>query len=401
MPTPATTRRQALAALTTGPLLLGDLLAQAQGRAPVRVGLMAALSVTSWTAPKTVAAGLKVAVSHLNAAGGVLGGRPLELVEFDHRSTTALAQQAVQDFAKTPDLVAMFCDSFSPTALEAVPLAHELQLPMLNPWAAADGIIDHGRSPSYTFRLSLRDSWAMPAIVRAASRRRLGSLGLMAIGNGWGRSNEVAFRSAVAAASPQARVAGVEWHTATDGPAAMRGKYDRLAAAGAQAIVLVAAVDDSCALLAGLESLAPDQRLPILSHWGLTAGDFAKACAARTDAGDLQVVQTFDFASSRHPRAREVQAEAARLVQAATPEQLPSPAGVAHAYDLMHILARAIDAAGSTHRPAIRDALEKLGPHRGLVKNYDRPFTPERHEALSEKDVFLARFDRQGLLRRV
>jgi len=49
----------------------------------------------------------------------------------------------------------------------------------------------------------------------------------------------------------------------------------------------------------------------------------------------------------------------------------------------MHLLARAIDKAGSTDRVAIRDALEKLRPYEGLVRRYDKPFTPEGHDALS------------------
>jgi len=69
-----------------------------------------------------------------------------------------------------------------------------------------------------------------------------------------------------------------------------------------------------------------------------------------------------------------------------------SPVGVAHAYDLTHILAKAIDLAGSTRREAVRDALERVPSHAGLIRKYNPPFTPKRHEALSESDVFLARY---------
>ncbi|EKE17602.1 MAG: ABC-type branched-chain amino acid transport system, periplasmic component, partial [uncultured bacterium] len=67
-----------------------------------------------------------------------------------------------------------------------------------------------------------------------------------------------------------------------------------------------------------------------------------------------------------------------------------SAVGVAHAYDLTHLLAKAIDKAGSTDRPAIRNALEKLGSHQGAVRRYAQPFTADRHEALDPKDVFMA-----------
>ena len=65
---------------------------------------------------------------------------------------------------------------------------------------------------------------------------------------------------------------------------------------------------------------------------------------------------------------------------------------MAHAYDLMHLLARAIDKAGSTDRAKVRDALEKLGPYDGLVRRYSAPFAADRHDALSPAQIFFARY---------
>src|SRR3569623_3676159 len=79
-------------------------------------------------------------------------------------------------------------------------------------------------------------------------------------------------------------------------------------------------------------------------------------------------------------------------------DDIKSPVGVAHAYDMMHILARAIDLAGSTDRAAVRDALEKVPDYRGLVKHYHPPFTAARHEALGPEQLLLARFRADGVL---
>jgi branched-chain amino acid transport system substrate-binding protein len=371
--------------------------ALAQARPPVRIGLSAAVGVPAWTAPRSIEAGIAVAIAEINAAGGVLGGRPLVLEVRDHRSSIARAQQAVHDFAAMPDLVAVFCDSYSPTALEMVPLAQEHGLPLLNPWASADAIVDQERRPGWSFRLSLRDSWAMPAIVAHAAGRGLRSLGLLAVANGWGRSNEAALRGALGAG--RARLAGVEWHGPSDDAPMMATRLAALRGAGAQAVVLVAAFDDSCALFTAMGGMPAAERLPVLSHWGLTAGDVA-ACTAPLDTLDLRVVQTFDFGGSRHPRARAIEAAGRARLGIAAGAQLPSPAGLAHAYDLTQILARALQAAGSTDRAALRDALEQVRDVRGLVRHYPRPFAPDRHEALSPADVYLARFGPRGELRR-
>ena len=58
----------------------------------------------------------------------------------------------------------------------------------------------------------------------------------------------------------------------------------------------------------------------------------------------------------------------------------------------MHLVAKAIDKAGSTDGDAIRQALENLGKHEGLIKTYNPPFTPSNHDALNENDYIMVRF---------
>jgi branched-chain amino acid transport system substrate-binding protein len=76
----------------------------------------------------------------------------------------------------------------------------------------------------------------------------------------------------------------------------------------------------------------------------------------------------------------------------ASAQHVKSPVGVAHAYDLTHLLAMAIRKAGSTDRSRVRDALEQLGPYNGLVQRYAVPFTRGRHDALSASNLFFARY---------
>ena len=60
--------------------------------------------------------------------------------------------------------------------------------------------------------------------------------------------------------------------------------------------------------------------------------------------------------------------------------------------------AKAINLAGSTERRAVRDALEKVREHQGLIKLYKPPFTPTRHEALGPAELLMARYSREGVL---
>jgi branched-chain amino acid transport system substrate-binding protein len=56
----------------------------------------------------------------------------------------------------------------------------------------------------------------------------------------------------------------------------------------------------------------------------------------------------------------------------------------------MHLVAMAIDQAGSTDGPKVRDALENLkGEYKGLIKTYKHPFTAEQHDALTDEDYVM------------
>ena len=72
------------------------------------------------------------------------------------------------------------------------------------------------------------------------------------------------------------------------------------------------------------------------------------------------------------------------------PEDVIAPVGTANAYDGLHLVALAIEQAGSTDGPAIREALENLKTeYRGLIKDYKRPFTPDQHDALTDEDYIM------------
>ncbi|MBF0448472.1 MAG: DctP family TRAP transporter solute-binding subunit [Magnetococcales bacterium] len=75
---------------------------------------------------------------------------------------------------------------------------------------------------------------------------------------------------------------------------------------------------------------------------------------------------------------------------------LQAGSGFANAYDLVHLLAVAIEKAGIADRVAIRNALESLPPHEGRVKRYQPTFSQTNHDALNQSDIKLGRFQGQG-----
>src|SRR5262249_8745847 len=66
--------------------------------------------------------------------------------------------------------------------------------------------------------------------------------------------------------------------------------------------------------------------------------------------------------------------------------------GVANAYDAMHLVAAAIEKAGSTNGDAIRQGFYKIDAYDGLIKKYTKPFTPQNHDAINENDYVWTQF---------
>ena len=312
----------------------------------------------------------------------------------DNRSVPARGVANLRELASIRDLVAVFCGKFSTVAIEEVPVIHREKLIMLDPWAAADQIVDNGQNPNFVFRLSLRDGWAMTAILQELERRRLSRVGVMVPNTAWGRSSVKAAEDWLATHG-EVSVVSVQWYNW--GEMSLLGRYLEARHAGAEAIVLVANEGEAAVLVKEIAAIPSEQRMPILSHWGVTGGDFPAIVGRALDDVDFSVVQTVTLVGRTDERTHSVIERAKRLFALGGIGDIKSQVGFAHAYDLTHLLALAVDRAGSTDRSAVRDALEHLSPYQGLIKNYLLPFSPENHEALTPDLLFIGRFVADGI----
>lgn len=375
--------------------ILFSLQAAAAEMMPVRLGLDGEFGLTNSTSAEAIERGIRTAMDEINRAGGVLGGRQLELVVKEHRSIAARGIRNIREFAAIPDLVAVFGGRFSPVVIEELPTLKETKTLFLAPWSSADQIIDNGMTPNYAFRLSLRDSLAMPYMLAHAGRLGAKQVGLLLTNTAWGRSNLAAAERTFASGGTPRAVA-TAWYNWRD--QSLIDKYEILARAGAEAIVLVANDDEAAILVKEVAALPRERRLPIISHWGVTGGDFVGQAGSALWEVDFSVIQTASLFKSKPEKVASVLETTKRLFGLSRIEEIESAVGFMHAYDLTHILARAIDLAGTTDRAAVRNALETVQDYEGLVKTFDRPFTPTRHEALGPEELFMARFDRNGIV---
>ena len=356
---------------------------------PVKIGLVAALSGQSAASGEAITRGLTVAIDEINAKGGVLGGRMLELVRRDDESNPSKGVTAARELIFKEQVAALFGGIDSPVSLAIVPLANAEKKPFIGVWAAATGITRNGASPNYVFRVSAVDVIVDKGLIHyAAKTYGAKKPGLMLINNPWGESNNDGLTKAAAAQG--VTIAGVEKFQTED--VDMVPQLSRLKQAGADSIILVANAAPGAQVVRSLDRMG--WAVPVISHWGISGGRFVEL--GGPGASKVHFVQTYSFFADS-PRGKHVlELLMKRYPQVKGPADVIAPVGTANAYDAMQLLARAIQAAGSTDGPKVREAMYKIGRYDGLIKTYDPAFTAENHDALNENDYVMVHFTDKG-----
>lgn len=359
---------------------------------PLIIGIDADLSAVAVEGGIAITRGVELAVEEINANGGILG-RNLKVITKDHRGNPARGIHNIEQLAKMPNLLAVVGGVHTPVVLAEVDILHAKNVLMLVPWAAGTAIIDNKHSPNNIFRVSVRDAEAAPVLIDYVKARGLSNIALVLERTGWGRSNlESLTQAALAQGVNISATHWINWQQkdfSEDAAAIKNAKAD--------GVILVTNVPEGAVVVNALAEQGLSS-LPIISHWGIASGQFASRLANPIGKHDISVLQTFHFHHQKNTKSKhllEAYYNKYGLLDAAA---ISGVTGLAHAYDLIHLIAIAADKAGSIETDALRGALESLEDIQGAVKHYEAPFTKERHDALWSKDYFMTKFNDKGHL---
>ncbi|MGE0845266.1 MAG: ABC transporter substrate-binding protein [Flavobacteriaceae bacterium] len=379
------TRRKALAVgLGAGMLALSSF-GTALAADPIKIGLVAALSGQSAKSGEAITRGLTIAIDEINEKGGVLG-RPLELVSRDDESNPSKGLLAARELVQRQGVAALIGGLDTPVALAIVPFVNQAKVPFIDPWAAGTPITRNGAEENYAFRVSAVDAYVGEALVNYAMKTYDSKKpGMILINNPWGESNEHALNDALAAHGMKA--AGVEKFETND--VDVVPQLTRLKEAGADTLFMVANVAPSSQVVKSLDRMGWE--VPIVSHWGPAGGRFTEL--AGPSGARVHFIQTFLFTDDMSGKPAELMGKLkAKYPEIKTIADVTPATGIANAYDAMHLLAVAIEKAGSTEGPAIREALYGIDEYDGLIKVYKKPFSKENQDALGPDDYTFAHF---------
>ena len=362
---------------------------------PILIGLNAAMSGAIGQSGEAIRRGAQIAIEEINTSGGVLG-RKLKLTIKDHRGVPARGVDNIDSFAELENLVAVLGGLHTPVALAELKPIHRHKLIYLGPWAAGTPVVDNGYEPNFVFRISARDQFAGGYLIDKALERGFRKPGLLLWRTGWGRSNKKAMTAAMS--KTNIKPAGVEWINTSQ--KSVTREINKLIGSGADVIMLVANAPEGLTVIREMAARPKEQRVPIISHWGITGANIVKKDPQAFRDVDLTFLQTYSFfePTFREKAERFKKAYCASFGACRSNAQIISPVGSAHAYDLIHILKLAIEKAGTVDREKVRSALEELGRHDGLVRIYNPPFSADRHDALDVSDFRLCRYDAKGAI---
>jgi len=375
------------AALAGAALLAAGLFSPAvQAAEPIKIGLVTALSGQSAQAGEAITRGLTIAIDEINAKGGLLGGRKLELVRRDDEANPAKGVIAARELIFKEKVAVLFGGLDTPVSLAIVPIANQEKVPFMGPWAAGTPVTKNGANPNFAFRVSAVDELVNVAMLEYAQKTfKAGKPGMILINNPWGESNEKGLKAALAAKSMSA--VGIEKFEAND--VDVVPQLSRLRSAGADVLFMVGNVGPSAQVVKSLDRMG--WKVPIVSHWGPAGGRFTEL--AGPSAKNVHFVQTYSFFGKQSPVGEKVIAALkARYPNIKGPDDITPAVGVANAYDGMQLAALAIEAAGSTDGDAIRQGFYKIGRYEGLIKTFDKPFSPGVHDAVGPQDYVWAQF---------
>jgi branched-chain amino acid transport system substrate-binding protein len=370
-----------LLALLTLTLLAGA--AGAQPKEPIKIGLAAAVSGGSAASGEAIKRGLQIALDEINARGGLLGGRKLELVIRDDEGNPAKGVTIARELVEREKVAVVFGGLHTTVALAQVPVWQELRTPYMGAWAAGTNITRNGASPNFVFRVSANDDLVDRYLARYAIEvMKKGKPGLLLENTAWGQSNEAGLGKWLG--ERNVKPVGIEKFNWNDPD--MSPQLLRLRGAGADHVILVANAPEGAQVVKSRAKIGWE--VPMISHWGISGGRFAELTGELSDG--VVFLQTYSFFGKQGERGQAVLKALAEKYGVKGPEDVIAPVGTANAYDGMHLVALAIEQAGGTDGSKLREALENLkAEYRGLIKTYRRPFTAEQHDALTDEDYIM------------
>lgn len=342
---------------------------------PIKIGVTGPF--TGGSAPMGVSMrdGVKLAVTEINAQGGVLG-RKIEIVERDDEAKNERGVQVAQELINKEKVVATVGFINTGVALASQRFYQEAKIPVINNVATGTVITKQfaDQPENYVFRTSANDAIQSSMIVEEAiTKRKMKKVAILADSTNYGQLGREDLEKALDKKGIKA--VAVEKYNIKDvdmTPQLLKAKQ-----AGAEAVLTYGIGPELAQIANGMEKL--NWKVPMIGSWTLSMGNFIDNAGKNGD-GTL-MPQTF-IQDPNTPK-RKTFIDSYVKAYKPTGDRIPSPVSAAQGYDSIYLLAAAFKQAGGTEGTKVRAALENLSDKvDGVVTTYNKPFSKDDHEAI-------------------
>lgn len=321
------------------------------GGETIKIGALMPMTGDLQAFGETSLNGVNLAVEDINAGGGVLG-QPIEITVGDTQTAAQPSIDAAQKLVSVDGVVGIIgALSSGNTIPVAQSVSSTNQVPQISS-ASTSPVITTLEDNDFLFRTVPSDAYQGVALSQVVQEEGLDNLAIIYVNNDYGQGLADSFQAAFEEAG--GTITGSVPYE--QGQPSYRGELQQLAAAGATALTLIGYPENGITILK--QSLEEGFFDTFVFTDGMKAPEVIDAIGADALAGAFGTV----------PQAATESAAYETFSKAYNDQfgELPPKPYIDTSYDAMMLMALAIEQAGTTEGPAIRDALREVANAPGM-----------------------------------
>ena len=341
--------------------------------------------------------GAKLAVSEINAAGGIIvGGKKMkiEVIERDDEAKNDRGALIAQELASMGDLSGVIGSVNTGVVIAGDKHLQEKGITkIITPAAGSASMTQWGNSADKPgvadlsiFRFAAHDGIQSGMVVEEAINRKFTKVAILHDATNYGVSGRNDLLAQIKAQGNKLEVVATEKFNIGDKD--MTAQLIKAKNAGAQAILIWGIGPEMAAIANGMEKNG--MHIPLIGGWTLSMSNYIDN-AGKNGNGTL-MPQTF-IEEAISPKAKSF---INAYHKAYKVDRIPSPVSAAQGYDAVYIFAAAVKQAQSTDTKKIKEALEDLKePVKGVIATWKHPFSKwnpadvQTHEAFRRENAVM------------
>ena len=374
-------------------LLLGMFAAQAYAADTIKIAITGPFSGGSAPMGISMRDGAKLALSEINAAGGISVGTKkmkFEVIERDDEGKNERGALIALELASMADLSGVIGTVNTGIALSGDKHLQEKGITKIITPAAGSASMTQwskaGVKDLSIFRFAADDAIQTEMVVEEAIRQKFTKVAIIHDASNYGVSGRDDLLEQIKKQGNKLEVVAMEKFNLGDKD--MTAQLLRSKSVGAQVILIWGVGPELAAVSNGMAKL--DMKMPLIGGWALSMSNYIDN-AGKNSNGAL-MPQTF-IEEAITPR---VQRFIESYHKTYNVTRILSPVSAAQGYDAVYIFAAAVKQAQSGDTRKIKEALEDLRePVKGVIATWKRPYSKwdpanvQTHEAFRREDTVM------------